>query len=196
MASHGLHRGETHFGRKIFRPVGQTVHTRTRSLATQNVVARNSNTHPVPPDTVAATSSGQSPHPPTTTLGVYCTVGVCVPLSARESRARSAARKQGFMAMAATAATLLLGAASALESIPNFRPVSPRLPGIYRCGDLEQASAADVAHLLDGARIRTIIDLRNDDEIAKSRSTASDISSRTVRGCCRRARRPARRSPT
>ena len=66
-------------------------------------------------------------------------------------------------------ASLTLG----LEGIANFRLCSPSLPGIYRAGGLEQATAADVANILDGAKIRTIIDLRNDDEIEKSAASAS-----------------------
>ena len=61
-----------------------------------------------------------------------------------------------------------------LEGIKNFRPVSPSLPGIYRSAALETATAADVAHFLDGAKIRTIIDLRNDDEIDKARREGTD----------------------
>ena len=43
----------------------------------------------------------------------------------------------------------------------QLRTVSPRLPGLYRSANLEQATAADAAFLLDGAKIRTVIDLRN-----------------------------------
>lgn len=58
--------------------------------------------------------------------------------------------------------------ARTLENVANFRQVSPSLPGIYRSAALEQATAADVAMLLDGARIRTIVDLRNEDEVEKA----------------------------
>ena len=60
-----------------------------------------------------------------------------------------------------------------LDAVCNFRPVCATLPGIYRSAGLEKATAADVASILDSARIRTIIDLRNDDEIEKAASTAS-----------------------
>lgn len=63
-----------------------------------------------------------------------------------------------------------------LDAIANFRPVSPTtLPGIYRAAGLEKATAADVAEVLDGARIRTIIDLRNQDEIDKAAKTETDF---------------------
>ena len=62
---------------------------------------------------------------------------------------------------------------SGIEAVRNFRPVSPSLPGIYRSASLEQATAADAAFLLDGAKIRTVIDLRNEDEIAKARKGAT-----------------------
>jgi hypothetical protein len=64
-------------------------------------------------------------------------------------------------------------APSVLSGVGNFRPVSPLLPGVFRSAGLERAGAADVAHLLDGARIRTIIDLRNDDEIEKARGAST-----------------------
>ena len=60
-----------------------------------------------------------------------------------------------------------------LEGIANCRPVSASLPGLYRSAALERATAADVAQLLDGMRIRTIIDLRNDDEIERATARAS-----------------------
>lgn len=70
---------------------------------------------------------------------------------------------------------LQLACAASLEGVRNFRRVSASLPGIYRSAGLEGASLADAAELLDGARIRTIIDLRNADEIEKAarRSTAA-----------------------
>ena len=66
--------------------------------------------------------------------------------------------------------------ATALEGVLNFRPVSAAsLPGMYRSASLEKATAADVAEILDGAKIRTIIDLRNNDEIAKARADSTDF---------------------
>lgn len=65
----------------------------------------------------------------------------------------------------------VVGSAAALaplEGVANFRLVSSSLPGVYRSAGLEAATALDVASLLDGARVRTIIDLRNDDEIEKA----------------------------
>ena len=52
---------------------------------------------------------------------------------------------------------LALGYTPALEGVANFRAVSPSLPGLYRSGTLESATVADVAYLLDGARIRTVV---------------------------------------
>ena len=60
-----------------------------------------------------------------------------------------------------------------LTGVQNFRAVSPSLPGLYRSAALESASVADAAHLLDGARIRTVLDLRNNDEIAKAAKEAT-----------------------
>ena len=57
-----------------------------------------------------------------------------------------------------------------LEGVANFRAVSPRLPGLYRSAELERATDADAEYLLDTLGVRTIIDLRNDDEIAKARA--------------------------
>lgn len=62
-----------------------------------------------------------------------------------------------------------------LEGIGNFRAVSPTLPGIYRSAGLERATAYDAASLLDGARIRTIVDLRNDDEIEKAAAKSTSF---------------------
>ena len=57
-----------------------------------------------------------------------------------------------------------------LDGVANFRLVSPSLPGIYRSAALERATAADAAEILDRYKIRTIIDLRNEDEIDKALS--------------------------
>ena len=56
-----------------------------------------------------------------------------------------------------------------LEGVANFREVSPLLPGLYRSAELERASDADARYLLDELGVRTVVDLRNDDEIAKAR---------------------------
>ena len=72
---------------------------------------------------------------------------------------------------------LLLSSAAAcrsLEGVQNFRPVRS-LPGLFRSASLEQATASDAAFLLDSARVRTIVDLRNDDEIARARATATPV---------------------
>ena len=73
----------------------------------------------------------------------------------------------------AVAGLQVVQSVTSLEGIQNFRAVSPRLPGIYRSAGLEKATAADVAYLLDGAKIRTIIDLRNDDEVEQSLAEAT-----------------------
>lgn len=80
-----------------------------------------------------------------------------------------------------------LTAPGTLEGIKNFRPVSPSLPGIYRSAGLESATPADVAQFLDGAKIRTIIDLRNDDEIDKARRDGTDYGLALVDAFNRRA---------
>lgn len=69
----------------------------------------------------------------------------------------------------------LSGAAHALDGIANFRAVSPSLPGVYRSAALDRATAADVANILDHYKIRTIIDLRNTDEIEKAQARSSDF---------------------
>ena len=86
----------------------------------------------------------------------------------------------GIRAMLPLLCALATGHVS-LEGVANFRAVSPSLPGLYRAGALERATAADVAYLLDGARIRTIIDLRNDDEIDGAWRKSSDYG-RALRG--------------
>ena len=61
---------------------------------------------------------------------------------------------------------LLATAASALEGIRNYRRlcgVAASLP-VYRCASLEQATSADVEALRS---VALVVDLRNDDEIAK-----------------------------
>ena len=62
-----------------------------------------------------------------------------------------------------------------LDGVANFRPVSASLPGIYRSAALERATAADAAEILDRYKIRTIIDLRNEDEIEKARASATQF---------------------
>lgn len=74
----------------------------------------------------------------------------------------------------------LVPTAACLEGIQNFRRVSPSLPGLYRSAALERATAADAAFLLDGAKIRTIIDLRNDDEIDRARARDSTAFGRAI----------------
>ena len=74
-----------------------------------------------------------------------------------------------------------------MEGIKNMRAVSPSLPGVYRSAALETATAADVAHFLDGAKIRTIIDLRNDDEIDKARRDGTEFGLALVDAYNRRA---------
>ena len=71
-------------------------------------------------------------------------------------------------------------AALALEGVKNFRAVSPSLPGMYRSAGLEQATAADAAYILDAAKVRTIIDLRNDDEIETAERSATDFGRQLV----------------
>ena len=58
-------------------------------------------------------------------------------------------------------------------NVQNLRPVSPSLPGIYRSAAFEQATEADAALLLDGLRIRTVLDLRSQDEIDKALAAAT-----------------------
>ena len=63
----------------------------------------------------------------------------------------------------------------ALDGVGNFRPVSASLPGLYRSAALDSATDAAAAYILDGARIRTIIDLRNNDEIFRAQRRASRV---------------------
>jgi hypothetical protein len=70
--------------------------------------------------------------------------------------------------------------AAALEGIRNFRAVSTSLPGVYRSAALERATASDAARLLDDFRIRLIIDLRNDDEIAKAQAKGTEIGNALI----------------
>ena len=73
----------------------------------------------------------------------------------------------------------VLSVAASLDGIKNFRAVGG-LPGIYRSAALEQATAADAAYILDKAEIRTIIDLRNDDEVQKAAQDATDFGRRLL----------------
>ena len=57
--------------------------------------------------------------------------------------------------------TAVLLASGLREGVLNLRPVSPSLPGLYRSAAYERETAADAAEILDGLRIRTVIDLRN-----------------------------------
>lgn len=73
---------------------------------------------------------------------------------------------------------MLVGAASAMtpvRGVQNLRPVSPSLPGLYRSAAFEQATAADAAEMLDGLKIRTVVDLRGQDEIDRAQATATPI---------------------
>eukprot|EP00965_Chrysotila_dentata_P229971 6197509-Pleurochrysis_carterae.AAC.2 len=79
-----------------------------------------------------------------------------------------------------TQALLPSAAACSLQGVRNFRSVSRSLPELYRSGCLEQATDADAAHILDSARIRTIIDLRNDDEIRKARDCATEFGQKLL----------------
>ena len=60
-------------------------------------------------------------------------------------------------------------------NVQNLRPVSPSLPGIYRSAAFEQATDADAALILDGVRIRTVLDLRSQDEIDKALAAATPV---------------------
>jgi len=61
-----------------------------------------------------------------------------------------------------------IGSANVLQGVRNFRAVSPALPGLFRSASLEGMTEHDAAFLLDCAKIRTIIDLRSQDEIDKA----------------------------
>ena len=60
-------------------------------------------------------------------------------------------------------------------NVQNLRAVSPSLPGIYRSAAFEQATDADAALILDGVRIRTVLDLRSQDEIDKALAAATPV---------------------
>ena len=91
-----------------------------------------------------------------------------------------------WVIVSALSSTALV-ASPPLEGIANCRPVSSSLPGLFRSAALEQATAADAAQLLDGMRIRTIVDLRNDDEIERAQAESSPFGRALVaafdRGC-------------
>lgn len=67
-----------------------------------------------------------------------------------------------------------------LEGVANFRLVTPLVPGLYRCAELERASDADADFLLNELGVRTIVDLRNDEEVAEARRTLSGGGQRLV----------------
>jgi len=75
--------------------------------------------------------------------------------------------------MLASATFLTAGLSVPFDGIRNFRTVSASLPGLYRSAALEAATEADAAALLDGFRIRTVLDLRSADEIVRARSAAT-----------------------
>jgi hypothetical protein len=81
------------------------------------------------------------------------------------------------MALLATAAA---GVQLPVDGVRNFRSVSYSLPGLYRSGALEAASERDAARILDSARIRTVLDLRSDDEIERARRSATRAGARLV----------------
>lgn len=56
-----------------------------------------------------------------------------------------------------------------VRGVRNFRRVSARLPGIFRSGSPETATASDVEQLA-ALGVRHVIDLRNFDEIARART--------------------------
>jgi len=76
---------------------------------------------------------------------------------------------------------MALAAVPQLQGVFNFRPVSPSLPGLYRSANLDQATAADAAYILDGAKVRTIIDLRNQDEIERAATEATEFGQKLLR---------------
>lgn len=56
-----------------------------------------------------------------------------------------------------------------MRGVRNFRRVSARLPGVFRSGSPESATASDVEELAS-LGVRHVIDLRNFDEIARART--------------------------
>lgn len=59
-----------------------------------------------------------------------------------------------------------------VTGIRNFRAVSPRLPNVFRSAAIETATAEDCRLLLEHG-VTCVIDLRNEDEIAKARQKAT-----------------------
>lgn len=66
------------------------------------------------------------------------------------------------------------------DGVLNFRRVSPSLPGLYRSAALEQASERDAARILDSAKVRTLIDLRSEDEIERAACAATSAGARLI----------------
>ena len=67
----------------------------------------------------------------------------------------------------------LISLSSSLQpkNVLNFRPVSPLLlPGLYRSATLDSATSEDAELVLSDLRIRTFIELRNDNELTKAES--------------------------
>lgn len=77
-------------------------------------------------------------------------------------------------------ATAAAGVQLPMDGVRNFRRVSHSLPGLYRSGALESATERDVARILDSARIRTVLDLRSDDEIKQARCSATRAGARLL----------------
>jgi rhodanese-related sulfurtransferase len=74
--------------------------------------------------------------------------------------------------LAVLAAAVRACAGTELVGVRNFRLVSARLPGIYRSAAPETVTALDV-ETLRRLRVHCVIDLRNEDEIAKARAKAT-----------------------
>jgi hypothetical protein len=70
------------------------------------------------------------------------------------------------------AAAVRACAGTELVGVRNFRRVSARLPGIYRSAAPESVTALDVETLIR-LRVHCVVDLRNEDEIAKARAKAT-----------------------
>lgn len=63
-------------------------------------------------------------------------------------------------------------ASAAVSGVQNFRAVSPSLPRVYRSAALDHITHSGLDELRS-RQVRTVIDLRNSDEVARARAKAS-----------------------
>lgn len=64
---------------------------------------------------------------------------------------------------------------SPLSGVENFRPVSSRVPGLFRSATLDRATAEDASYLIDELNVTTVVELRNADEMMCPTSPGADL---------------------